>query len=55
MQDTLASFVLGIFYNLLKHTLGYLTAPRLSFHHTGLQKPHLPLDIGKLSPMHIRK
>lgn len=51
----LASFGLGTFYNPLKHTLGYLNAPRLLFHHIGLQKPHLPLDIGKLSPMHIRK
>lgn len=50
-----ALFVLGSLYCSLKRTRGYLNALRLLFHHIGLQQLHLPLDIGKLSPMHIRK
>lgn len=51
----LVSLVLGTLYSPLMHALGYLNVPRLFFDHIGPQKPLLPLDIGKLSPMHIRK
>lgn len=34
----LALVVLETFYNTLKHTLGYLNAPGLLFHHIGIGK-----------------